>query len=173
MHVFAKHRRLRAHHNGFTCQDEAISVRAFRLFKVVRHESEATGSPENPQREAVHSFASVSLSLPILPFFSTWTKLQAPPVPGTQRQVFQPTERPRSALEDTRGGGCWTGGWMLGKMQSITMNWWSRREGAGNTEGIGSVIRKGASRTSTRYFPLFDSIIAISRSYFELKKHLP
>ena len=53
------------------------------------------------------------LSLPTLPFFSTWTKLQAPPVSGTQRQVFQPTERPRSALEDTRGEGarravgCW------------------------------------------------------------------
>ena len=54
----------------------------------------------------------------------------------------------------------------------MTMNRWSRREGVENTEGIGSVTLKDARRTSSRYVPLLDSVVALSRSYLKQKRAL-
>ena len=54
----------------------------------------------------------------------------------------------------------------------MTMNRWSSGEGVENTEGTGCVTLKDARRTSNRYVPLLDSVVALSRSYFKQKKAL-
>ena len=107
-------------HSTFAYRDETISVRASGLLKVVHYESETTGSPEDPRREAVHVLAFI---LPFTAHPAVFLYLdEAPssyedcapthmPISGMPRQTFQPAERPQSALEDTRGeGGRWTFG---------------------------------------------------------------